>query len=40
MQWDWNTADRLERVTTAQEQGFEIDPHSSQMDPPQEEQQS
>ena len=27
-------------MTTAQEQGFEIDPHSAQMDPPQEEQQS
>ena len=40
MQWDRNTAGRLERVTAAQEQGFEIDPHSAQMDPPQEEQQS
>ena len=33
MQWDRNTAGRLERVTTTQEQGFEIDPHSAQMDP-------
>ena len=40
MQWDRNTAGRLERVTAAQEQDFEIDPHSAQMDPPQEEQQS
>ena len=40
MQWDRNTAGRLERVTAAQEQGFEIEPHSAQMDPPQEEQQS
>ena len=40
MQWDRNTAGRLERVTIAQEQGFEIDPHSAQMDPLQEEQQS
>ena len=39
MQWDRNTTGRLERVTVAQEQGFEIDPHSAQMDPPQEEQQ-
>ena len=27
-------------MTAAQEQGFEIDPHSAQMDPPLEEQQS
>ena len=40
MQWDRNTAGRLERVTAAQEQGLEIDSHSVQMDPPQEEQQS
>ena len=40
MQWDRNTAGRLAKVTAAQEQGFEIDPHSAQMDPPQEEQQS
>ena len=40
MQWDRNTAGRLERVTAAQEQDFEIDPHNAQMDPPQEEQQS
>ena len=40
MQWDRNTTGRLERVTAAQEQGFEIDPHSAQRDPPQEEQQS
>ena len=38
MQWDRNTVGRLARVTTAQEQGFKIDPHSAQMDPPQEEQ--
>ena len=40
MQWDRNTAGRLERVTASQGQGFEIDPHSAQMDPPQEEQQN
>ena len=40
MQCDRNTAGRLERVTAAQEQGFKIDPHSAQMDPHQEEQQS
>ena len=40
MQWDKNTAGRLERVTAVQEQDFEIDPHSAQMDPPHEEQQS
>ena len=34
MQWHRNTIGRLERVTNAQEQGFEIDPHSTQMDPP------
>ena len=34
MQWDTNTTGRLERVTDAQEQGFEIDPHNAQMDPP------
>ena len=39
MQWDRNIAGRLERVTAAQEQGFEIDPHCAQMDPPQEKQQ-
>ena len=40
MQWDRNTAGRLEMVTVAQVQGFEIDPLSAQMDPPQEEHQS
>ena len=40
MQWDRNTAGGLQRVTAAQEQGFEIDSHSAQMDPPMEEQQS
>ena len=40
MQWDRNTAGRLEMVTAAQEQGFEFDHHSAQMEPPQEEQQS
>ena len=40
MQWDRNTVGRHERVTAAHEQGFEIDPHCAQMDPPNEEQQS
>ena len=40
MQWEKKTAGRLHRLSDPIEQGFEIDPHSAQMDPPQEEQQS
>ena len=38
--WDRNTANRLERTSASQEQGFEVSLHSNQMEPPPEEQQS
>ena len=40
MQWDRNTAGRLERLSALVEQGCEISFHSNQMEPPPEEQQS
>ena len=40
MQWDRNTADRLERLSALVEQGCEISLHSNQMEPPPEEKQS
>ena len=40
MQWDRNTAGRLERLSAPVEQGCEISLHSNQMEPPLEEQQS
>ena len=40
MQWDGNTAGRLERPSAPAEQGCEISLHSNQMEPPPEEQQS
>ena len=36
--WDRNTAGRLERTSASQEQGFEVNLHSNQMEPPPEEQ--
>ena len=38
--WDRNTADRLERISAPQEQGYEVSLNSEQMEPPPEEQQS
>ena len=38
--WDRNTTSRLERISTLQEQGFEVSLNSGQMEPPPEEQQS
>ena len=38
--WDRNTAGRLESTSASQEQGCEVSLHSSQMEPPPEEQQS
>ena len=38
--WDRNTACRLERTSTPQEQGCEVSLHSNQMEPLPEEQQS
>ena len=40
MQWDRNTAGRLERLSALVEQGCEISLHRNQMEPPPEEQQS
>ena len=40
MQWDRNTASRLERISAQVEQGCEISLHSNQMESPPEEQQS
>ena len=40
MQWDRNTAGRLERLSAPVEQGCEISLHSNQMETPPEEQQS
>ena len=40
MQWDRNTAGRLERLSAPVEQRCEISFHSNQMEPPPEEQQS
>ena len=38
MQWDIDTAGRLERLRALVEQGCEISLHSNQMEPPPEEQ--
>ena len=40
MQWNRNTAGRLERLSAPIEQGCEISLHSNQMEPPLEERQS
>ena len=40
MQWDRDTAERLERLSAQIEQEREISLHSNQMEPPPEEQQS
>ena len=40
MQWDRNTASRLERLSDLVEKGFEVSVHSNQMEPPPEEQHS
>ena len=40
MQWDKNTAGRLERLSTPVEKGCEISLHTNQMETPPEEQQS
>ena len=40
MQWDRNTAGRLERLGAPIEQGFEVSLHTNQMETPPEEQQS
>ena len=40
MQWDRNTAGRLERISAQVEQGCEINLHTNQMETPPEEQQS
>ena len=40
MQWDRNTASRLERLSALVEQGCEISLHTNQMETPPEEQQS
>ena len=40
MQWDRNTAGRLERLNVPLEQGCEISLHINQMETPPEEQQS
>ena len=40
MQWDRNTAGRLERFGDLVEQGCEVSVHSNQMEPPPEEQHS
>ena len=40
MQWDRNTAGRLESLSAPIEQGCEVSLHSNQMEPPLEEQQS
>ena len=40
MQWDRNTAGRLERLGASIEEGFEVSLHPNQMETPPEEQQS
>ena len=40
IEWDRNTAGRLERLSDSVEQGCEVSLHNNQMEPPPEEQQS
>ena len=37
-QWDRNTEGRLERISSPQEQGYEVSLNNDQMEPPPEEQ--